>query len=76
MAASRMAALQYLCNSCIAKYWFSHENVEWKKNYQQVYLEKCKDWVKKKKMPKLIDTKLEPDYDSDQLYLSAHWWAF
>ena len=36
-----------------------------KKNYPQVYLEKCKCKIKKTKMTKFINTKLEPDSESD-----------
>ena len=36
-----------------------------KKNYPQVYLEKCKCKVKKTKMTKFINTKLQSDSESD-----------
>ena len=39
-----------------------------KKNYPQVYLEECKDKVKKLKMPKFINTELEPDSESELEY--------
>ena len=36
-----------------------------KKNYPEVYLEECKDKIKKKKMPEFIDFELESDSSTD-----------
>ena len=36
-----------------------------KKNYLQVYLEKCKYWVKKIQMFRFINSELKSDSDSD-----------
>ena len=44
-------------------YWFCFEN-KWK-NYPQVYLEECKYKIKKKQIPKFINTELKSDSDSD-----------
>ena len=36
-----------------------------KKNYPQVYLEECKYKIKKRQMPRFINTELDTDSDSD-----------
>ena len=60
-----MVASRWLLSStCIA--CLSIDSVmKVKKNYLQVYLKECKNSVKKKKMPKLIDVELESDSDSE-----------
>ena len=36
-----------------------------KKNHPQVYLEKCKYWVKKTQIPQFINTELKSDSESN-----------
>ena len=50
----------------------------WKKNYPQVYLEKCKYKIRKRKMPGFTDVELESDSSSgsEWLQFSAYWEMF
>ena len=54
--------MYYTCIACITI--DSVMNI-FKKNHPQVYLEKCKYRIKKKKIPKFIKTELKSDSDSD-----------
>ena len=52
----------YTCIACITVDSVLRIN---KKNYPQVYLEECKYKIKKKQIPKFINTELKSDSDSD-----------
>ena len=51
--------VHYACIACITIY--SVVRIEKKKNYLQVCLEECKYKIKKIKVPKFINTELEPE---------------
>ena len=54
--------MHYTCIACIAINSVMRMD---KKNYLQVYLEECKDRVKKIQMPRFISAKLESNSESD-----------
>ena len=55
----------YFCIACVTIDSVMRKK---KKNYPQVYLEECKYKIKKSKMPKFINTELEPDSESELEY--------
>ena len=52
----------YTCTACITLDSVLKMN---KKNYQQIYLEKCKNKVKQVRTPRFVNIELESDLESD-----------